>query len=140
MANRSASAAQPEGAPGTVTLRGPNSSGSASPGSAGARPLAFRPTGRWPSRSTIANRSPPTPHWLGSVTASTPAAASAASIALPPADSASAAASAASGWLVATMPAADTAEGRLGVDVQVIARQSRSLLQGMRRPPSDPKL
>jgi hypothetical protein len=41
--NRSARSVHPATHPGTVTLRGPNSSGSASPGSAGARPLAFRP-------------------------------------------------------------------------------------------------
>jgi len=74
---------------GTVTLRGPNSSGRASPGSAGDRPLAFSPTDGSPSRTTIANRSPPGAHWYGSVTTSTPAAASAASHAFPPSSSGS---------------------------------------------------
>jgi hypothetical protein len=93
-------------------LRGPNSSGSSPPGSAGARPLAFSPIGASPSRTTIANRSPPGAHWYGSVTTSTPAAASAASHAFPPSSSARRPASAASGFDVATMPRRPTASER----------------------------
>src|SRR4051812_1786247 len=52
----------------------------------------------------MANRSPPTPHDIGSTTPRVALAARAASMALPPLCSTARPAPAASGWLVATMP------------------------------------
>ncbi len=52
----------------------------------------------------IAKRSPPTPTFIGSTTLSTAAAATAASMALPPCFRTCSPAWAASGWLVVTMP------------------------------------
>jgi hypothetical protein len=52
----------------------------------------------------MANRSPPTPFIIGSVTPRAAFAAIAASTALPPCSSISMPAAAASGWLLATMP------------------------------------
>ncbi len=80
---------------------------------AGARPLAFSPVSS-PSRQTSAKQSPPTPVDIGSTTHSTAAAASAASIALPPRSRARSPACVASGWLVATIPRAATALARAG--------------------------
>ena len=59
----------------------------------------------------MANKSPPRPQLIGSVTPSTAFAAMAASTALPPAFKISMAASVASGWLVAAMPFLPTAGG-----------------------------
>ena len=71
----------------------------------GARPLAFRPTGASLSGSQIiANRSPPMPQPVGSVSPSTAFAAIAASTALPPDRSMSSPAWVANTWLVATIP------------------------------------
>ena len=69
------------------------------------RPLAFRPTSLSSlARYTMANMSPPSAVLCGSMTVSTAAVATAASIALPPFFKMSSPASAASGWLVATIP------------------------------------
>ena len=66
------------------------------------RPVAFKPYS-FLSRADqiIANRSPPTPVMLGSTTASTAAAVTAASTAFPPRSSTARPAAVASGWLVA---------------------------------------
>ncbi len=78
---------------------------------AGARPLAFSPWAVCPSQ-TIAKRSPPIPVENGSTTHSIAAAVTAASTALPPSSSTRSAARVASGWLVAAMAWAATAEER----------------------------
>jgi hypothetical protein len=67
----------------------------------------------------MAKRSPPGPHWFGSQTASMPAAASAASQALPPRSSAARPARAACGLDVATIPRRLTAGVRGGASRQV---------------------
>jgi len=68
-----------------------------------ARPLAFSATSFCSlARQMMANMSPPKPVMCGSATLSTAAAASIASIALPPWRSTSSPAADASGWLVAT--------------------------------------
>src|SRR3954452_15297183 len=61
----------------------------------------------------MANRSPPGPQLMGSVTARTALAAMAASTALPPALRISMAACVASGWLVAAIPLLPTAAERV---------------------------
>src|SRR3954468_13392567 len=61
----------------------------------------------------MANRSPPGPQLMGSVTARTALAAMAASMALPPALRISMAACVASGWLVAAIPLLPTAAERV---------------------------
>jgi hypothetical protein len=61
----------------------------------------------------MANKSPPMPEPVGSLTPSTAFAAIAASTALPPARSVSSAAKVASGWLVAAMPLLPTAGDRV---------------------------
>ena len=72
---------------------------------AGERPLAFKPTSFLVLESqTIAKRSPPRPHDIGSTTPSTALAAMAASTALPPCCKTRMAVAVASGWLVAAMP------------------------------------
>ena len=71
----------------------------------GERPLAFKPCSRPVAASeTIANKSPPMPQLVGSVSPSAAFAAIAASTALPPRRSVATPISVASGWLVATMP------------------------------------
>ena len=79
---------------------------------AGDRPLAFNPTSFLDFEShTIAKRSPPKPHDMGSTTPSTALAAMAASTALPPCCKIRIAVAVASGWLVAAIPCrAKTAE------------------------------
>ncbi len=99
---RSASAAQPPTAPGTVTESEPWVVTSVCGHVLGAAPAESRPSA-CPSDHTIAKLSPPMPLPVGSVTASTAAAASAASAAFPPCSSARSPARVASGWLVATI-------------------------------------
>jgi hypothetical protein len=91
--NRSCNAMSPSTQPGTVTAwmswrNGIRSLPCARSRSASApdpaRPLALSATGGSPGATTIANRSPPRPHMCGEVTAMAPAAAMAASTALPP--------------------------------------------------------
>ena len=65
----------------------------------------------------MANKSPPMPQLIGSVTPSTALAAMAASTALPPAFRISIAASVASGWLVHAMPFLPTAGERVTNDL-----------------------
>ncbi len=109
----STSALQPESAPGTVTERAPlpgTSSGSSAASASTSifepdLPLASRPTRRPASAShRMANMSPPMPVMCGSVTLSTAAAATAASMALPPSCRISRAVAVARGWLVAATP------------------------------------
>src|SRR3954447_24907988 len=78
----------------------------------GDRPLALSPYSFLVFESqTIANRSPPSPHDIGSTTPSTAFAAIRAAIALPPRWRTAIAAAVASGWLVAAIPCrARTAE------------------------------
>ncbi len=107
------SSSHPASAPGTVTVSAPREGICFRPRpssvsrvmSAPARPLALMATRRCSfATHTIANMSPPIPVIIGSVTDSTAAAVTAASIALPPACSTRNPAELASGWLVATMP------------------------------------
>ena len=100
-------------APGTVTESQPRSG---MPGRSrnrsgvhaiGARPQAFRPCSAWPSQ-IIAKPSPPMPFMVGSTTVSVIAAASAASMALPPRAIAAMPACAASGCEHETMLRART--------------------------------
>ena len=107
------SASHPASAPGTVTVSAPRAgirfrpraSSASRVMSAPARPLALIATSRCSfATHTVANMSPPMPVIIGSVTDSTAAAVTAASIALPPACSTASPAELASGWLVATMP------------------------------------
>ncbi len=72
---------------------------------AGERPLAFKPMSFLVLASqTMAKRSPPIPHDIGSTTPRTALAAIAASTALPPCCKMSIAVMVASGWLVAAIP------------------------------------
>ena len=107
------SSSHPASAPGTVTDMTPCSDPERKPRAASVsrsisepdRPLALSATSRRSRAShTMANMSPPMPVMCGSVTLSTAAAVTAASMALPPARSTSSPAADASGWLVATMP------------------------------------
>src|SRR5690606_38642957 len=104
---RSDSAAHADTPPGTVTLSQPRLGILAWPAkrsgvhAAGERPDAFRPCNACPSQ-TKAKASPPMPFMVGSTTVSVMAAASAASIALPPRAKTAAPACAASGCEVAT--------------------------------------
>ena len=113
MPNRRRSWSQPSTQPGTDQLRGPWTGIFVSPlarkssivAAAGARPLALRPKSFFVFASqTMANRSPPIPHDIGSTTPSTALAAIAASTALPPCWRTRIAAAVASGWLVAAIP------------------------------------
>ena len=110
---RSDSAAQPDTWPGTVTVSQPRAGMSAMPlkrsgcQPAGERPDAFRPCSRLPSH-TSANASPPMPFITGSTTVRVMAAASAASMALPPRAKAAAPACAARGCDVAMTLRAST--------------------------------
>ena len=115
---RASSSDHPSTAPGTVTDRAPLDGMRAWPARTSAShdaarpvgPLAFSPCSRPSGSHTIANRSPPMPVIVGSTTARTAAAVTAASTALPPRRSTSRPADEASGWLVAIMPrrASDT--------------------------------
>ena len=100
---RSAAArsAQARTAPGVVHERGPNSSTTRSGMRIGERPEPLSPCS-FPPCQTSENASPPTPLSVGSQTVRQAAAASAASIALPPCSSARTPARVAAGWLVAT--------------------------------------
>src|SRR6516225_755177 len=104
---------QPSTAPGTVTVSMPLAGIFVMPllfrysivSPLGAQPLAFSPYSLPVFASqTIANRSPPTPFMLGSITPSTALAAMAALAAEPPCERISAPACEACTWLVATMP------------------------------------
>src|SRR6266568_3324637 len=106
-------ASQPARAPGTVTsstlsvgmVRWPRASTASRVMRRPARPLEFKPYSLWSfGDHTIANTSPPIPVIIGSVTFSTAAAVTAASMALPPCSSTARPAAVASGWLVAIMP------------------------------------
>ena len=103
---RSDKATQPDTWPGTVTLSQPRAGIASSPlkrpgfQAAGARPDALSPCKR-PSAHTCANASPPIPFMTGSITVCVMAAASAASMALPPRAKAAAPACAARGCEVA---------------------------------------
>ena len=125
---------QPSTAPGTVTANTPWSGIDVWPWACsrsrvapcGERPLAFKPRVRPVAASwTMANRSPPTPVIVGSTTDRTPAAATAASMALPPWLSMSRPAAEASGWLVAIMPRRPIATERVARDVVVGTPGSR---------------
>ena len=107
------SSSHPASAPGTVTDSTPRCVPDTNPRAASvsrvmrepARPLALSATSfRSFASHTMANMSPPIPVMCGSVTLSTAAAVTAASIAFPPCCSTSSAADDASGWLVATIP------------------------------------
>src|SRR5258708_7327628 len=107
------SSSQPPTQPGTDQLSGPDSGMSLSRRSAnssrvalyGERPLALRAYSFFVLASqTRAYRSPPTPQDIGSIRPRAALAAMAASTALPPCFRTSRPTSAASGWLVATMP------------------------------------
>ena len=107
------SAAQPDTAPGMVTVSQPRSGIAVLPAkrsgdhAAGARPDAFKPASSLPVQS-IAKRSEPMPLLQGSTTVSVMAVASAASTALPPRASMAMPACVASGCDVATALRAKT--------------------------------
>ena len=110
---RSCSAAQPAGAPGTVTgsqpLKGtaspcPSASTRSRVSLSGENPDEFSPCKGSPFMLTIAKQSPPTPLLAGSTTVSAAATASAASTALPPSCRTCSPACVASGCDEATMP------------------------------------
>ena len=107
------SASQAETAPGTVTAWGDVSPSEAMPcpsnqsmlAAAGARPEPLSATTRpSPAGAYRQKQSPPIPVECGSITPSTATAATAASMALPPARSTSSAVSVAAGMEVAAMP------------------------------------
>src|SRR5881398_1649447 len=110
---RCSNACQPASAPGTVTsstlsvgmVRWPRASTASRLMRRPARPLEFKPYSlRSLADHTMANMSPPIPVIIGSVTFSTAAAVTAASMALPPRWSTATPAAVASDWLVAIMP------------------------------------
>src|SRR6187399_1348816 len=81
----------------------------------GERPLPLRPRSFWVFASqTMANKSPPTPLLIGSMSPRAALAAIAASTAVPPRLSTSSATWLASGWLVAAMPCVAMTSERVG--------------------------
>ena len=104
---------QPSTHPGTVIGKGPvagmvlreRRSNSSMVSDCGDRPLAFKPCSFPVSASqTMANKSPPMPQPVGSISPNAAFAAMAASTALPPRRKMSMAICVANGWLVATIP------------------------------------
>src|SRR5438094_916872 len=127
------SSSQPSTQPGTDQLSGPVVGISLYPLSlknwtllfSGARPQAFRPYNFCVLAShTMANRSPPMPHDIGSIRPIAALVAIAASTALPPLLSTSRPTCAASGWLVATMPLAATVTDRPALPGTAVGRSA----------------
>ena len=131
--NFAASASQPPTQPGTDHDSGPRSGIASSPlarnasmlALLGAGPLAFRPNSFLDFASEmIANRSPPTPQLVGSISPSAALVAIAASMALPPLFSTSRPICAASGCEAQTMPLTATVSDRVDWPARSTARSA----------------